>query len=381
MVEGSRLPALAALGNRIASFGWPLLVLVSLARAVIDGTSGLTPIDYIAFEDAGRILLSSGWADAFSSSFIQIGPLNLAVHGALALLSDATGVDSRLMFAVVVEVGLTAATVATFRAVARVVARPPAWIELVVGLVVAVAGPGWIAYISGHPADPFIALAWLWAARFAREGRARPAGLLLALATGIKQWGLLGVPILLLAGDRRRVVAGLLVQACATALLYGPFFLFGDVNTFEKEWTVASLSLPRLFLAPHSFFPWWMRLAQGAFVLLVGVGAALALKNRADAVWLVPLLIVVTRLASEPFAHYYHWLAVDLIALIGVATLVPRLVIRDAVILAVGCYGTMLALYFPSQVGLLYRLIFLSLLSLVAVRVARSSTIPLPATS
>ena len=365
-----RSQAFSALLARLIALRWWLLGALAIGRAVLDGTAQISPVDYLLFEDAGRILLSGHWAEAFSNSFIQTGVLQLALHGVQSLLADATGVESKVWFSLTAQVGVTAlALVVTRRVVTYVRGHCPGWLELLVGAVILIGGTSWVAFISGHPSDAVVALLWVAAAVDAREDRVGRAGLWLALAAGFKQWGVLGVPALLLAPRLNRSIRGFGAQIAGTALLYGPFFLFGDVKTFDREWTVANMSLPRLFLEENSPFPWWMRVVQGVFVLLVGTIAARATRTRPAAVWIVPLALILARLLSEPFGNYYHWIAFDLIAIVAVASLLVDESARVRVVMGAGLYAALLAIYMPIQLELTYRLIFAILLIVGGLRI------------
>jgi hypothetical protein len=371
-------PRLRELGGRIVALRWWILGALAIGRGLIDGMSSLTPIDFVLFGEAGRTLLSSHWADAYSSSFIQTGVIQLAIHGGAGLLADALSVHAKLLFALISEVGVTVLIVAaTRRAVTHIRGDCPGWLELVVGLVVLIGETSWTAYISGHPSDIAVAMLWIAAAVDARESRTARAGVWLALSAGFKQWGLLGAPILLLGPRNRSTLMGFGVQVATTALMYAPFFLFGDVNTFDKEWTVASLSLPRLFLAENALFPWWMRLVQGAFVVSVGAIVANLMRKRSSAVWVVPAILILARLLSEPFGNYYHWSAFDVIALVGVASLLLAGPMLQRVAIGAGLYVQFLALYLPGWIGFFYRLAFAAVLIAVGTRrVSISSTTP-----
>ena len=358
---------------------WGLLGLLAVGRALTDAWSGLNPLDFSHFADAGRLLLSAEWAAAFRSKIIQVGPLQLLIHGALERLGDLTGLDPRTSFSLVVQVGITFFTVlVTRRVVVAVRGTCPGWLELLVGLIVLVGQTSWTAYISGHPSDGVVALLWVLAAVAAREDRVVRSGILLALAAGFKQWGLLGAPILLLAPRAKRTGQGWGVQIAGTLVLYTPFFLFGEVSTLRMKWTVESLSLPRLFLPFGSVFPWWMRAIQGVFVVVVGAVVAKLVRDRSAGVWILPAAIVLARVLSEPFGSYYHWLAFDVVALVGVATMLPGRRGWIPLALAVGLYVELLAYYLPGPLGLAYRLAFATFLIVQGLRQTgvRSSTSP-----
>src|SRR5207248_2830367 len=133
------------------------------------------------------------------------------------------------------------------------------------------------------------------AALWAREDRVVLAGAVLGLSAGLELWGMLGVPVLLLAPRRRRALAGAVVGAAVVAGMLAPFALAGSLRMFQYDWRVASGTLLSLFGASGAHFGWPLRLLQSALALTAGGSVALALRRSVHAAWLAPLAVALVR--------------------------------------------------------------------------------------
>ena len=89
------------------------------------------------------------------------------------------------------------------------------------------------AYFFGHPAQILIPVSWIAAGAFARQGRTATAGALIGLGAGLETWGMLGLPILLLAPNLRRATVGAGTAIATAALLFLPFVALGEFQMFE----------------------------------------------------------------------------------------------------------------------------------------------------
>lgn len=288
-------------------------VLVGAACGVYDGHTPTVDIPY--FVQRGDVLLSSAWSSTFSMPDLQAGPVQI---GALAAVAKLGGLP---LVALLLDAGLAGLLAWTAgRALADRPARARAAAQI--GVVVAAAAHGTFhhAYTDGHPAQIATPLLWIAAALLARRGRTGRAGLLVGLSACLETWGILGLPVLLLAG-RRDALRGLAAAVGAAALAYGPFLLFGRFRMLDYSWPVVAGSPANLFLAAGSTYTWWLRALQGAAAL--GVGSLLALRlPRANAtVWIVPFAVVVTRLAFEPTLNDWYLIAVQTTALVAAADL------------------------------------------------------------
>ncbi len=324
-----------------------LLVLLAAAVGTVDGMEPLTPADSTYINAAGMRVLGGDIGAAYEHPNVQVGPLQLLLAGALARFAMAAGVPVGALFSAVIQVMTTVGLVLTLRAFLRAQGRTEPVLELAAGLAVIVAGISWLTYISGHSEETFIGLLWVAAAVEARRERGLAAGVILGLSAGLKLWGLLGLPLLLLAGRTRQRLLGLLSQAAVLVLLYAPFVLSGPVQTFEYRWRVES-TLVGFFIDEAEGFGWEMRLAQGAVVVLVGAGVFLWRRDAWGLEWSLPAALVTARMLTDPLPHHYLWLPFEAIALIAIAALVKRARRWVWVLCVVAFYFTTLGEYLPA---------------------------------
>jgi hypothetical protein len=295
------------MGKRVHVVAW-LLPLAAAGFAAAFATSD--PADLPYFAHAARTLLSADWADSFADPSLQVGPLQLLVVG----VGDRVG--GLGLVAYLLEIGLAALTVFTVGRLLEGRAHRAA-IQAVAGLAVVVLGITDAAYTYGHPAQVAIPLLWLLAAVDARDGKTIRAGALLGLAAGFEVWGVLGVPVLLLAPVGRGALRGVAAQTAVTGALFLPFVLFGDFRMFDHAWRVEGWTLVRFVVPAGSEFPWGLRLLQGAAALLVGGALALALRRTDRALWAVPLAVVATRILLDPTVYSWYWLGLETLALVA----------------------------------------------------------------
>src|SRR5438094_4688864 len=293
---------------------------LTLAAGVAFVDRGSDPGDLVYFIHRGEHLLSSGWASTFADPMLQSGPLQLVVFGAVRNLTALAFVVELSVAALVLYV--TAQIGASDR------------VRLVVGLLAVGAGLTHIAFVDGHPAEAIVPLLWVLAAIWAREDRVVLAGALLGLSAGLELWGVLGVPVLLLAPRRRRALAGALVEAAVVLGMFAPFALAGSAHMFQYDWRVSSGTLLSLFVAPGAHFGWPLRLLQSALAVTAGGSVALALRRSVHAAWLAPLAVTLVRLLVDPLSFGWYWLEVEALVLIGAALLLTDLPTRLSTALA-----------------------------------------------
>jgi hypothetical protein len=267
--------------------------------------------DLIYFVHRGETLLSHAWADTFADPMLQSGPVQLLVAGAVRDLEA---------LAFLVEVGVAALLLYVL---GRVGAGDR--LRLVVGLVAVAVGFSHGAFVDGHPAEAVTPLLWVLAGLWAREDRVIRAGALIGLSAGLELWGVLGVPVLLLAPRFRRSLIGGLATASVVIAQLAPFVLAGEFRMFEHKWHVATGTLLSVFVQPGAAFGWPLRLLQAALALGCGAGIALALRRSLHAVWLVPLGVVLVRLLLDPISFGWYWLEAEALVLVGAALLVRGL--------------------------------------------------------
>jgi len=259
------------------------------------------------FTADGRTLLSSHWSLAFAHSYIQVGPLQLALFGTVG----------RSPTALAVLLGAAAALVVVAAARAAGVEQPR-WLAAI-GLVAVVTGFTRAGRDSGHPADSLLPLLWVLAAADARRGRVARAGLVVGLSAGFETWGILGVAVLALAPRVRDAARGVAVAVVAAAALYLPFVAAGHFEMGRYRWLVSSHSLLALFMATGSEVGWPLRIAQGALAVAAGVAVARAARGSRHAVWLVPAAVVAARLLLDPRLNDYYFVALEAPALVALA--------------------------------------------------------------
>jgi hypothetical protein len=291
--------------RRLAPWHGPALLAAAVAPFV-RGDGGDSPL----FVAAGRTLLSSHWRDAFADSSIQVGPLQLALFGSVGRSLDA--------LSIVVGIGVVLLVVAAARSAG---VTSPRLLGLA-GLAAVLTGLTVNAFEAGHPADAVLPLVWVIAAADARRGRVVRAALLVALGAGLETWSVLGLAVLVLAPRRRDAVRGVLVGGCVAAGLFLPFVLGGRFEMLSYTWDVSRSSLLALVVAPGTHVGWALRFAQGAASLGAGLAVAWLARKTAHAVWLVPLAIVLARLALDPLDNGYYFVGVVGPALVGLTAFV-----------------------------------------------------------
>lgn len=326
----SRLEAeLAASGERHprlrAAFGFVLrhrlwvIAGLALVVAVLDGGGHFEVQDPQLFIHAGRRLFGGDALNVFADKAVQEGPLALLFWGLVGFISDLINVNARMVASIVIYVGFTLALVLLIRRAFEERERPSADIELFAAAIVLLGGFTWTMLSTGHIAEGVIPLLWFQAARDARRGRVERAGLLIALSAGLKLWGVLGVPLLLLDPDLSvgKLVRGALVAGGGAALLYAPFALFGTFNTFDYRWQVAGSSFVHRLFPGDPTFSWEQRVAQSAIVVLVGSGLAWMARGSRRALWAVPLALIGAKLVLDPILFEYYSLSLGVAALLA----------------------------------------------------------------
>ena len=281
-------------------------VLAAVVAPLVRGDGGDSPL----FVAAGRTLLSSHWRDAFANSSIQVGPLQLALFGSVGRSLD--------VLSVVVGVGVVLLVVGAARATGVTSSR----LLLCTGLVAVVTGLTVNAFEAGHPADAVLPLLWVLAAADARRGRVVRAALLVGLGAGFETWSILGLAVLVLAPQRREAMRGVAIGCGVGAALFVPFVLGGRFEMLSYTWSVSRESLLALVVAPGTHVGWALRLAQGAAALGAGFGVARLARKSLHAVWLVPLAVVLARLALDPLDNGYYFVGLVGPALVGLGAYV-----------------------------------------------------------
>lgn len=281
-------------------------VLAAVVAPLVRGDGGDSPL----FVAAGRTLLSSHWRDTFADSSIQAGPLQLVLFGSIG--------RSLAVLSIVVGVGVALLVVAAARAAGVTSSR----VLLFTGLAAVLTGLTVNAFEAGHPADAVLPLLWVLAAADARRGRVVRAAVLVGAGAGLETWSVLGLAVLVLAPRRRDALRGVAVGCGVTAALFLPFVPGGRFEMLSYTWNVSRGSLLALFVAPGTHVGWALRIAQGAAALGAGFVVARLARRTVHAVWLVPLAVVLARLALDPLDNGYYFVGLVGPALVGLGAYV-----------------------------------------------------------
>lgn len=148
------------------------------------------------------------------------------------------------------------------------------------------------------------------------------------MAAATEPWGVLGLPVLVLAPSTWVALRGAVAALLGAAAAYLPFAATGSFSLPRHQWPVGADSLVHALAPGLVTFGWPLRLAQGALAL--GAGAAVAwlvtgaVRSTArshgqDGIWLVPLAATAGRLVLDPVATGYYWWTALLLSLAGVA--------------------------------------------------------------
>jgi Glycosyltransferase family 87 len=321
--SGSRHPRLRAAWRWFVRHRLWFVVGAALVVAFLDGRGSFEVQDPSLFVAAGKKLLSLHPLDAFADKTVQEGPLALAFWGLVGYVADLIRVDPRMVASLAINVGFTLAAVFTLRALLEERERPSADLEVFAAAILLLGGLTWTMLSTGHVAEGLIPLLWLHAARSARRESSQRAAILIGLATGLKLWGILGLPVLLLVpagGLRKLAVSG--VTAIGLSALFYAHLAFGATAPLHYEWEIAASSPIHGLFPDSTSFTWQMRVAQSATVVIAGAALAFALRGRRHADWAVPAALVGAKLLLDPIVFSYYPLSVQVLALVGAAALV-----------------------------------------------------------
>ena len=291
---------------------WLPLLAAAAAMASLD--RGADAGDLVYFVHRGEVLLSGQWAQTFSDPMLQSGPLQLVVFGAVRNLGA---------LAFVVELGVAALLLFVL---GRLGARDG--VRTMVGLAAVAAGLTHLAFADGHPAEAVVPLLWVLAGKWAREDRVGAAGVLVGVSAGLELWGILGLPLLLLAPRLRRACLGAAAGVTVLLLQLAPFALFGDFRMFQREWRITTGTVLSFVTMPGTEFGWPFRVAQAGLAVAAGIAVAVAARRSVHAVWLAPLAVVLVRIVLDPVSFGWYWLEPEALALVGAALVLTELPTR-----------------------------------------------------
>lgn len=282
----------------------PALVLLLLAVVILGTLGAVVPGgDAGWFRRAGLSMIGSGILDVFREPGLQIGPLYLLPLGlATALLGWLPDPATRFVLAAAQGALVTWYALVVARRSAAATGAPPLPAQWAVGLALVLGGLLAESVGNGHPEEILLGLLLAHAALGAGRARPRAVGGLLALAVGVKVWGILGAPVALVGRRPRTVLVAGLVGGALTAAVYGPFLLWGDFRTFEFSWGIPQDAVLARVVGPD-VSDWALRAAQAGAA--IAAGAAVALR-RSGSPLVVVLAVIGIRLVLDPlFLTYY----------------------------------------------------------------------------
>ncbi len=323
---------LLELAHRVARWRWIVVPILAAIMAAYRSEAFVSSIDLHLFDTLGRAVLAGHLSAAYASPINQGGPLQLIAAAIVPLSAFHSGTIIALNISSGVVIAI--ASMWLIRCLRRSFALPSsAPHELTAGLITA----AWIVGGYGvrcHLAELTVPVAWMFAGVAARRGRWAQAGILLGLATGFEAWGLLGIPIALLADQSSRAIRSAAIMIATAALIYLPFLLSGPFEQPKYRWPIFNGTLVHLLWPHATTFGWAPRLLQGALCLGIGCIMTVALRHRAGAIWLVPLTILLTRLLLDPVQIGYYWVAPQITLIAGMVFLRAANHARIAIIIA-----------------------------------------------
>jgi hypothetical protein len=282
----------------------PVPVLCTLAVLICGLLGAVIPEgDAKLFRDAGAGMWGSRVFDVFAEPALQIGPLYLAALGGVYRLCEALGLPALFMVSALQASGVAWFGLWTARRVARVTREPVLPAQWALGLVFVLGGFLAEGVGNGHLEEIFVGLLVANAAISANAGRYALAGLTLGLGVGIKQWAAFGAGVLWRGRSLRGLLVGGSTFAVTVLLLYGPFFAFGDVETFHFDWGTRSGTFFAYLQAWTGASGWSLRLFQGAAAGLVG---ALLAGMRSLSPLVAVAGAIATRLLLDPLRLTYY---------------------------------------------------------------------------
>jgi hypothetical protein len=249
-------------------------------------------------------MLGPDFFDVFADPVLQVGPLFLLLVGLVARAAEAVGLAPAPAVAAVQAALVAWLGVAVAGGFARDHGRDPRVAQWAVGGSLVVGGLLTEGVGSGHPEEVALGLLLALAARAAARGSGVTVGVVIGLATGVKQWGLLGAVVALHGRRLRQVVSAAAACVLVLALCYLPFFAWGHVHTFSFRWESADGSSLLRVLAVHlGLTDWGMRLVQGA---AAGAAGTLVALRRRGSPLVVVITVVAVRLLLDPVRLTYY---------------------------------------------------------------------------
>ena len=371
-VAPSRVPARArglagSLARAAARHPWLGAFLAGLAGWATNIAHPVDePTDYTVFVHAGDAIWRGDPAAALTDPGVQAGPLTLAALSRLDQLGGLVGqqaVVATLAMALLASACMTAAI--RWRQV--VLSRELAGAGLLLAWTLAALwGP--LTGNWAHPTHAVVPLLWLVCVREAQGGRAARAGIALGLAMALDSWAVFGLcALLVVLPDVRLLLRGIATTLAVTALAWGPFLLLG-AGSARMTWTAQPGSLPELLGVAEVGAGY--RGVQVLLVLAVGSALVLRLRTCTDLGWLLPVVLVAVRIATDGIYLDYYSFPVRVGLLVGVAVLMAR---RDRRALPLAAAAWLTSIEWASTPALLAQLPLVAGVVLATVVVLRGA--------
>lgn len=282
----------------------PVLVVVLLTTIIAGSMGAAIPTgDAAWFRRAGTGMLGTGFLDVLSDQGLQIGPVYLVTLGVATRVVTFLHLPLLFTLAAAQAAGLAWFAMWTVRRVAVTTGAPVLAGQWAVGLTLSLGGFLTESIGNGHPEELLLGLLLANAAVSAAAGRYAVAGVLIGLAAGVKQWGVIGAGILLSGRRLRGVVVGGAVLAVTVLAIYLPFMLGGDVRTFDMRWGFRQETLLGRIGIWTGLSDWALRCLQGA--VAGAVGAIFAWQRRTSPLVAV-IGVVAARLLLDPMRLTYY---------------------------------------------------------------------------
>lgn len=291
---------------RLLRAAWLRPVPFVIALSVIaEGTLGavIPEGDAEWFRIAGAGMIGPGFLDVFSDSGLQIGPVYLALLGLATRFLELLHLPVLFTLAAAQAAGVAWLAMWTARRTARAVGSPELPVQWALGLTLALGGFLAEGIGNGHPEEILLGLLLANAALSTRTGAYAVAGAVIGLATGIKQWGILGAGVLVHGRRLRGVVVGSSVVVGIVLACYVPFAVGGEMNTFSMAWGIPDNSLFATVAGWLGASDWQMRVVQGA---AAGLAGALVAWRRHGSPLVAIIAVISTRLLLDPLRLTYY---------------------------------------------------------------------------
>lgn len=291
------------LARRIASRpAWVLLPLAALGPGLFG--AAIPDGDAAWFRSAGRSMLGSDVLDVFAAPGLQIGPLYLLLVGVLTVVTEALGLPVLFTVAAVQSTALAAYALYLAGSWARELGADPLRARWGVVAPLVLLGPLAESIGNGHPEELLLGLMLAHLVQLVRGGRSGAAGVLLGAMVGLKLWGVLAAPVVLLARRWRVLVVAGAWTVVLAAVCYLPFLAWGEVNTFEFTWG-RRLAPFGVELQGALLDGWGFRLVQAG--LVVALAALVAWWWPGTGIG-VALTVVTVRIVLDPMLQMYYTL-------------------------------------------------------------------------